>query len=127
MAPRRQSAAAADQLCLFDAPVADTRLETTLEKLTEARRLVADMLVAPPEVIPLSSLPVYEQPDDHRFVLRIGRVQSDGERRGARIMRKMTIYLTPETCEELDAFCSFEKATYSQVIEHALIEFLESR
>lgn len=124
MPPRRSSAA---QLCLFDAPPADSRLSTTLDRLDEARQLVADMLVAPPEVLPLSSLPVYEPPDDHRFVLRIGRLRQDGTRAGARVMRKMTVYLTPETVEELDLFCAFEKSTYSEVIDAALVAFLESR
>ncbi len=123
MAPR---SIAAQQLALFD-PRPDTRLETTLDRLNEARQLVTDMLVQPPEVLPLSQLPVYEPPDDHRFVLRIGRLRQDGTRAGARVMRKMTVYLTPETVEELDLYCAFEKATYSEVIEGALVHFLETR
>jgi hypothetical protein len=133
----RRLAAVAEQLTLaLDPEPADPRLGRTLHRLDEARELVVSMLdgAEPPPVkwephplIPLSALPVYEPPDDRRFVVRKGRICGDGTRRGARLMRRMTLYMEPATFEELEAYCLAEDVGLSETIETAVIEMLERR
>lgn len=134
MAPRRRETA---QLSL---PLADPRLVQTLGKLDEARDLVARVLdgtdtrpqlslvVAPPEqpLLPLTALPAYEKPGDTRYVLRKGRVRRDGTVSGARVVRRMTVYLDPRVAEDLEAYSVIVDASMSEIIEQAVARWMQT-
>jgi hypothetical protein len=131
MPPRRRDSA---QLSL---PLADPRLVTTLDRLDEARALVTAVLdgtevrpaltlVQPVQpLLPLSALPAYERPSDTRFVLRRGRVKKDGTVSGARVVRRLTTYLDPKVAEDLEAYAVIVDATMSEVIEQAVVAFMQ--
>lgn len=127
-----RATAAVRQLELLFTPPCDPRLGATLHRIDEARALVVDMLDGvepepPPKPLPLSAMPAYEPPEDWRMVVRIGRMTKDGTRRGGRVMRRLTAYFTPDVFEEMAAYATFEKMGLSELIETAVIEYLEKR
>lgn len=120
----------------------DPRLSRVLARIEDARDIVLGMLdgtrptlelvrdhVAPPAppLLPLSALPEYEPPEDHRLVLRRGRKRRDGTRSGTRIRRKMTVYIDPDVARELELYAAAEDLEYSEVVELALEQLLERR
>lgn len=58
-------------------------------------------------------------------VERKGRLLGDGTRRGARELRRMTIYLPPDLAKRLTIHCAEIDQQYSQVIADALRAWLK--
>lgn len=120
--------------------VEDTRLDAAVRLLDKAKTLVEEVREdVPPEppaqlcvihqhpLLPLSTIPVYEPPAERTMVVRRGRKCANGERRGARILRRMTTYYPPELFEEMQAFAFAEDMGLSELVQAAVREYLERR
>jgi hypothetical protein len=60
-------------------------------------------------------------------VERKGRVCRDGVRRGARILRRTTIFFEPLVAEELKTFCQLNGVTMSEFVNEAVRLTLDSK
>lgn len=67
-----------------------------------------------------------ESSSSRSLVARVGRPLGDGSRKGARTLRRMTVYLQPERASQLAVRCAQTGENMSDVIERALVAFLSS-
>ncbi len=63
-------------------------------------------------------------PNSRSLVERVGRPLGNGSRKGARTLRRMTVYLQPERASQLAVRCAQTGENMSDVIERALATYL---
>lgn len=95
------------------APVDERAADALLARL-EAREH------APPGApAPSASAPATNDPRD---VVRKGRLRADGSRSGAKVLRRLTIYLPPELAQKLDVEAATSGRDKSELVAEALAE-----
>lgn len=67
-----------------------------------------------------SPLPTTQLHQTTGLVERKGRILADGSRRGARALRRMTVYLPPGLAKQLSVFSAEHDCQYSEVVAEAL-------
>lgn len=98
--------------------VPDEVAEALVAKLTERESLPPLTLAAP---LPKASTMTTAAPKaDRRNVERVGRVLGDGSRRGARTVRRLTVYLPADLAHRLELESAMTGDQKSELVERAL-------
>jgi hypothetical protein len=106
----------------------DAAKDRALELLEPLYRPKPDLTLVEtrPDGTPLDQ-PAFVPPTSWKLVARKGRLQRDGTRRGARILRRLTVYLEPLIAEELETYCTETDSDMSEVVNEAVRLWLDKR